>query len=97
MLLSLVLGAGPAAPLDTRAGGFRQADVSKGPAAVRVLKRVSEDDGVDPLFEPPAPRIVALPARVCPIGAKCAAPPAQQRQSYLLNYRARAPPASFVL
>ena len=95
LLLSLVLGTGPAAAADTRSGGFKQADVAKSTATARGLKRVSEDDGADPLLEPPAPRPVALPARIWPAGATCAAPPAPPLQSCHPHYRARAPPASF--
>ena len=70
LLLSLLLGPGPAAAADVRRPHVETADSGKATLVVRSLKRVSEaaDDRDGPVLEPEEPRLVSLRPDVWPSG-----------------------------
>lgn len=99
LLLSLLLGTGPAAAAETGLPRVERPGAGKATLTVRSLKRTSEtpDDPDGPLLRPEEPRILSLgldswPAGTLPAGAETFH--AGRRPA---PYHARAPPASFVV
>ena len=97
LLLSLLLGPGPAAAADVRRPHVETADSGKATLVVRSLKRVSEaaDDRDGPVLEPEEPGLVSLRPDVWPAGTAFVGAGTFRSDLSPAPYQARAPPASF--
>lgn len=97
LLLSLLLGTGPAAAADVRRPHVETADAGKATLGVRSLKRVSEaaDDRDGPVLEPEEPRLVSLRPDVWPADTAFVGAGSFRSDLSPAPYQARAPPASF--
>lgn len=98
LLLSLLLGTGPATAADVRRAHVETADAGKATPSLRSLKRLSEtpDDRDDPFLEPAEPGIVELRPDIWPGNSGFAPADIGRPAPCPASYDARAPPASFV-